>query len=110
MVKILRSPVALEYYKIVYSEPLGTKLKFMWSKFQESSPIVAYFAPPSLALITVLFGVATYLKATMNPVPKYYFHYVVFRPDDPEVPFIRKDNSLKINLPKIYNSFHYEPV
>ncbi|XP_076761058.1 uncharacterized protein LOC143429363 [Xylocopa sonorina] len=110
MVKIMRSPEALQYYKLVYDKSLGTKVKFMWSKFKELHPTLAFFGPGVATVVSSLIVITVYLKANMNPVPKYYEHFVVYRPDDPRVSSIRKDDSLTYGASYDYNTLGYEPA
>ena len=98
MVKVIRKVGIVDFLKDVYHKPFWDRLKHIWSEFRESNQVVAAYTPIAVITCIPLFIAVWYGKVHANPVPKYYDHINIYRPDDPRAALIRKDDCLKYSI------------
>ncbi|XP_076622918.1 NADH dehydrogenase [ubiquinone] 1 alpha subcomplex subunit 3 [Colletes latitarsis] len=94
MVRILSQSIFAADYRKLYGQPLGKKIKYFWKKSWDEIP--EYLAAtPIMAATVVLGGIIMNLICTDKRPMKYYNEITIFRPDDPRVARIRKDETLR---------------
>ncbi|XP_060832372.1 uncharacterized protein LOC132916409 [Bombus pascuorum] len=106
MVKIIRKFALLDPLKEAYHKPLWGRLKHLWSTFRNSNQAVASYLPLSAIVCLPLSVIIVYGKLYSNPVPRYFDHIRIYRPDDSRVANIRKDSTLKYGESNVFDSIH----
>ena len=98
--KIMRDIVLKKDFQKLWGEPLGVKVKYFWRKSWNDIPDIMALMPLFFVGVGML-GWSIYKTDAVGP-PKYYMETTIYRPDDPRVATIRKDETLQPGKPMTY--------
>ncbi|XP_031840498.1 uncharacterized protein LOC116430461 [Nomia melanderi] len=93
--RILRTPLFDADLKRIWGASLRDKIAHFWRKGWNEIPEIMFTTPIALASIVAVL----YLRFTTTVYdrpPKFYRKITIYRPDDPRVANIRKDNGYSI--------------
>ncbi|XP_076170585.1 uncharacterized protein LOC143148280 [Ptiloglossa arizonensis] len=92
--KILKKGVLYDDLRKLYGQTLGYKIKYFCNVAMKEYPEIVAATP--LALIGLVLGMYSQrLRSKQPKEPKYYNAITIYRPNDPRVAFIRKDETLR---------------
>ncbi|XP_076649879.1 uncharacterized protein LOC143357348 [Halictus rubicundus] len=77
-------------FKILYGKPVGYQIKYYWKASWKTMPELMCLGIMAVSSCALLFYCAK--KRLGDREPRYYRDITIFRPDDPRVPRIRRDN------------------
>ncbi|XP_076245746.1 uncharacterized protein LOC143186152 [Calliopsis andreniformis] len=99
--RFLRQSIHTEHLKKLYGEPIGTKIKYFWRKGWDEIPELMIFMPIVIGA-SVAAGFILREMANDTKVPKYYNNITIYRPNNPRVATITKDETLKPEKPPMW--------
>ena len=90
-------------FQKLWGEPLGVKVKYFWRKSWDEIPEIMAIMP--LLIVGLgMSGWSIYKTNADDRPPKYYMETTIFRPDDPRVATITKEETLRPEKPSTHRS------
>ena len=94
----MRDMLLKKDFQKLWGEPLGVKVRYFWRKSWDDHPEIMALMPLFVVGVGML-GLSMYQSDADDKPPKYYTIAPIFRPDDPRVASITKDETLKPEKP-----------
>ncbi|XP_076672363.1 uncharacterized protein LOC143371277 [Andrena cerasifolii] len=102
--RLLRDMLLKKDFQKLWGEPLGVKVKYFWNKSWDDHPEIMAIMPLFVIGLGTM-GWSFYQTNADDRPPKYYMIPPIFRPDDPRVATIRKDETLCPEKPTSLNVY-----